>query len=199
MSGFETKLVPYEELRPQIRDGDWLLWHPTSLIGRGIALGTSIRQRRWIRYSHASLAGWYHCGTIHRLYNLEMLQHKGGRRVPLSIQVAQYPRSCEVWRPLDPNYNGRMVIEQMKWLLNQPYGWSDFLRLTIRQLCPHAVLPLAVNSDDPDQPLVCSASVSWSVRTGDMKSPCPDKADKDVSPADLFLSGFARYLATPVI
>ncbi|HUW09569.1 MAG TPA: hypothetical protein VM537_07540 [Anaerolineae bacterium] len=188
-------LVPYNELRNSVRNGDLLLWRATTIPGRIICLGTSLRHRQRIRHSHASMAAW---GANGRLYNLEMIQWYGGRHVWLSGQVDKFPRSCEVWRPIAPRYDGYGAVQQMLWLMGQHYGWANFIHLAVRTMFPHIILPKPKNSIDPDQPLVCSSAYSWAARTGGQVSPCPNKSDIDITPADLALSGFAHYLATPI-
>ena len=196
MPHIPTKLMPYDEMRGLVRSGDLLLWRPTSLVGKIICLGTSIGTRRWVRHSHASMAAW---GMNQRLYHLEMLQGKGGRHVPLSRHVAKYPRSCEVWRPVNPSFDGEGAVRAMLWLMGQHYGWSDFAKIVLRNLLPHFVLPLPANTDDPDEPRVCSTSYAWAARIGGGVAPLPDQPDLVISPADLAQSGFASYLATPFL
>lgn len=181
---------PYEQFRDEIRDGDLLLWRPTSLLGRAICLAT------WADYSHASMAAWNDNG---RLYNLEMVQWQGGRHVLLSHQLAKWPGSCEVWRPRSDFFDGHGAVKQMMWLLGQHYGWSDFARITTRLFFPRIVLPKAVDSDDPDVPRVCSAAYCFAARTGGGFAPCPGKPDLEVSPADLAKSQFASYIGTPTL
>lgn len=188
--------LPYDELRSIAKDGDLLLWRPASLVGRAICLGTSIGKRQWIRYSHASMVAW---GPNGRLYNLEMIQRYGGRHRPLSLDVAKYPKSCELWKPVNDGYDGEGAARRMLWLLGQHYGWLDFVHVGLRSLFPRMLLPKWENSPDPDQPLVCSSSFAWAARTGGGVEPCPGKNDADISPADLATSGFASYYGTPVI
>ncbi len=189
------RLVLYQDLRETVRDGDLLLWRPTSLPGRMIRLGSSLVRWKWIPYSHASMAAW---GQNGRLYNLEQIQWLGSQHKPLSKLLARYPGSCEIWRPVDPSFDGQGAVRQMLWLMGQHYGWSTFPRIILRTTFPGLLAP-AENSDDPDQPLVCSSAYSFAARTGGGIAPCPQKPDVEVSPADLALSGFARYHATPVL
>lgn len=188
-------LVPYEDFRSLVRDGDLLLWHPVSLAGKAICLGSSIKHRTWVRYSHASMAAFAKNG---RLYSLEMVQWRGGRHQPLSRDVGKYPGSCELWKPVSQDYDGLGAVHQMMWLLGQSYGWMDFLHIFLRGVFPHVLLPKWPNSDDPDQPLVCSSSFHWAARTGGRVT-CCYKPDAEVSPADLSLSPAFRYIATPVL
>ncbi len=189
-------LVKYDDLRSDIRNGDLLLWRPTSLLGRAICLGTSIGKWRWVRHSHASMAAR---GPNGRVYALEMMQWVGGRHHPLSEQVRRYPLSCEVWRPVSPDFDGDGAVRHMLWLMGQHYGWRSFARIAVRNLLPHMILPKRMNSDDPDQSLVCSGAYAWAAARGGGVPPLPNKLDIEISPADLALSGFARYLATPFL
>jgi len=74
----DSQRQSYARLREEIRDGDWLLWRPTTLAGHLICWATGEK------YSHASMAVW----IGKRLYNAEMIQWHGGRRRPLSYQIA---------------------------------------------------------------------------------------------------------------
>jgi hypothetical protein len=186
---FTEQPLPYESLRSLVRDGDLLLWKPVGLPGRIIAWGTRSC------YSHASMAAWRHG----RLWNLEMVQWRGGQHVHLSQQIARYPGSCAVWRPRNLAFDGVGAVHEMLWLMGQNYGWWDLARIAVRNVLPHCVLPQAVDSDDPEVPRVCSASYHWAARIGGGIAPCPGKADLDVSPRDLYAGGFADYLGTPVL
>jgi len=188
--------VQYDQLRGVVFNGDMLLWRPVNLAGRVIALGTSLRYRKRIVHSHASMAAW---GANGRLYSLELIQWHGGRHLHLSDELKRYPYSCEVWKPEDKSFCREGAVRQMLWLMGQHYGWRNFLHITVRMLFPHFLLPTPKNSDDPDQPLVCSSAYSWAARTGGGVAPCPQLQDHDVSPADLALSKFAKYYATPVV
>jgi hypothetical protein len=131
-----------------------------------------------------------------RLRNVEMVQWAGGRRPYLSDQIRQFPGSCEVWRPRPIEYDGHGALVAMLWLVGQPYGWTDFARVAVRHVFPRIVLPKAVNSDCPDEPRVCSASVAWAIRVSNGIEPVPGVPDLDVSPGDLAASGFLAYQFT---
>lgn len=192
----ELNLVPYDELRSLVLDGDLLLWRPVNIPGRLFCLISSIYHRQWTRHSHASMAAW---APNRRLYNLEMIQWVGGRHIPLSLQVAHYPQSCEIWRPLSDKFDGERAVHHMLWLMGQHYGWCDLLRIATTHSLPKLFQHRPVNSDDPDEPRVCSSAYAWAARTGGGIDPCPAKPDRFVTPADLALSGFAKYLATPIL
>ena len=181
--------LPYDRLRTFVRNGDLLLWHPSSIAGKVIAWATRAP------YSHASMAAWHG----NRLFNVEMVQWKGGRRVHLSEQLKKFPKACEVWRPNGPCFDGDGAVHEMLWLVGQEYGWSDLARIAVHTVLPKFALPKAVDSDDPDVPRVCSASYHWAARIGGRITPCPGTPDLDVSPAMLAASGFASYIGTPVL
>jgi hypothetical protein len=176
----------YAAVRDDIFDGDLLLWLPTTLAGRLICWGS--RQP----LSHSSMAGR---GPDGRLRNVEMVQWRGGVTEPLADQIARYPGACQVWRPIDPKYNGRRALEAMLWVLGQPYGWLDLARIALRKVFPRISLPRAVNSNSPSVIRVCSACTTFALRIGGVIA-CPGKADVEVSPGDQAASGFARYRFT---
>lgn len=185
----QMNLVAYQDLRQIVRNGDLLLWRARTLSGRVIQLFTG-------GYSHASMAAWARHG---RLYTLEMLQGRGGRHIPLSDYLHDYPQDCQIWRPVSPAFDGDGAVLQMLWLMGQYYGWRNFLHIAARILAPKLAFQSPPNSHDPDQALVCSSAYAWAARTGGGVAPCPDTPDADITPADLAASGFAQYLATPVL
>lgn len=178
--------LAYPQARRYIHNGDVLLWRPSSLLGRLICLGTRAR------YSHASLAGWW--GDV--LLNIEMVQWQGGQIVRLSQQVARWPGLCDVFRP-QRQYSGRGAVERMVKLVGQRYGWADFWHLFVRRYSPipHAALP---NSDDPDQPRVCSAAVAWALRTGGCLSAARRRkiVDSETTPGGLLRWPWLKYVCT---
>jgi len=195
MKPMKQNLVSYADLRNTVQPGDLLLWHPSSLVGYAICLGQTISTRRFARYCHASMAAWNH----DRLYNLEMTGWYGGRHIPLSRLLKKHPGKCEIWRPKDPLFNGSGAVNQMLWLCGQHYSYLLLMRVAVRQFVPAKILPRIRNRNDPDQPLICSAAYAFAARTGGHIAPCENKFDREVSPQDLALSGFAEYLATPFL
>jgi len=175
----------YGEVRGEIRDGDVLLWKPTTLAGRLICWGTGQP------YSHASMAAWDPAG---RLRNVEMIQWRGGCYEPLSQHVERYPGRCEVWRPKRPLYNGQAAVVAMLWLLGRPYGWMDLLHIAAEKVM--GIHHCRLDSDSPDTLRFCSESIAYSLRVGAKIIACPGKADSQVSPGDLAASGFADYQFT---
>jgi hypothetical protein len=181
-----SRRVRFQDAKEEIVDGDVLLWRPTSLLGRGIAWGTgSIR-------SHASMAGWWY----DTLENVEMLQFAGGRVADLQHEVTRWPGSCDVYRPLPP-YNGFGALQQMKRLISQDYGWLDFLYIVLHRYLRLPTIPLR-NSDDPEEPRVCSAADAWAVRTGGGKLVDERACDAEIVPGDLADEEFSRYVLTLV-
>ena len=178
--------VSYSRARGKIRDGDWLLWKPTSLAGHGICWFTGQK------YSHASMAGW---SADRRLRNVEMIQWHGGRNLPLSPQISQWPGSCDVWRPNDP-YHRREALRQMLWLCSQKYGWGNLAFIGATKLFPRLILDTPANSDSPDLPRVCSVSVAFASRAGGKIQACPGKPDFLVKPGDLANPEIAKYMFT---
>jgi hypothetical protein len=122
-----------------------------------------------------------------------MVQWAGGRRTPLSEQVIRYPGTCQVWRPIDPRYDGHAALVQMLWLIGQPYGWSDFALVALHRICPRMLRAALPNSSSPDRPRVCSPSVAWAIRTSNGIAAVPSVPDDEISPGDLADSGFAAY------
>jgi hypothetical protein len=179
-----SRSVRFAQARCEIRDGDVLLWRPTSLCGRAIAAATGSI------YSHASLAAWF-CDS---LANLEMVQWAGGRAANLEKQVQRWPGCCDVYRvPVIPE--PRWVVRQMFRLVQQDYGWQDFLYIVGSR---YLRLPLLAveNTRDPEQPRVCSAAVAWAIRTGAGLRVDPRRNDAQIVPGDLADEDFSRYVLT---
>jgi hypothetical protein len=181
----QSRLVPYREAVLEIRDGDILLWRATSLVGRAIA------RRTKSKYSHAAMARFMRG----RLWTIEMLQWYGGRADHLESQVRRWPGACDVFRPY-PIYNGDCAAWEMDRLVGQDYGWADFAYITFHRL---GLDPRHIpNSDEPEQPRVCSAGVAWAARTGGRRIVRGDRTDMEIVPGDLADEDFSRYLLTLV-
>jgi hypothetical protein len=164
----------YSKARDLIRDGNILLWRPTSRTGRLIAKYTKAE------YSHASVAGHSRDG---RLRNVEMTQFLGSQSNPLSEAVKQNPGVIDVYWPV-VTYNGHDALNQMLWICGQHYGWSNFYYIMYRRVFNWA-LPEPVNTDAVDVPRVCSTAVAWSLRTGGGLSPKKPLPDLLTTPGDL--------------
>ncbi len=179
-----SRLVKFDQAREEIQDGDILLWRPTSLLGRLIARGTGSV------YSHASMAA----GLCDGLANLEMLQWRGGCVSNLAKQVQRWPGSCDVFRPR-PSYDARHAVDQMFRLVQQDYGWADFVFiLGYRYL--RLPLPCRRDTYDPEQPRVCSAAVAWAIRTGAGLRVDERACDAEIVPGDLANPEFSNYVLT---
>ena len=193
----------YPYWRELIRNGDWLLWRPTSWAGKLICRFTEQE------YSHVSMAAWVlHDDDTEHLYNVEMIQFRGGRRTRLSKEIAQYPGMCDVYRPKDQyidqkdgtkkraRYNGKNAAYQMLFLMSRPYGWLDFFYLAARILLGMTFPERQKDSNDPDVPRVCSAAVSYAARVGggiDVTAAFPDAL---TTPGMFANPEVARYITT---
>lgn len=166
--------LSYDAARYRIRNGDLLLWRPTSWMGRLIARGTGSP------YSHAAMAGWF--GDV--LLQFEFLQAHGGRAVTLSSQIGRWPAACDVYRVA--HLHGRKAVEAIARRTGQPYGWLDFARITLARLGRIAAPWWPTATDDPplERPLVCSAAVADAIRRGDVYIRAGEPA-WSITPGDL--------------
>ncbi len=181
-------LLPLDEARTAIRDGDLLLFRRRSLIsiaGRG-------------EHSHAAKAAWW--GD--ELFCLEVREWHGGRAVTLASQVKQYPRRIDVFRANAhgrwPEYDRTRATDFMRRLAGCDYGYAAVLAAAMLHL---PVVRLAVRAEVNDsaidrRPPFCSDACAMADRLGGGVDPVPHLADRLTEPADLARSPFYEYLFT---
>ena len=180
-------LVHYAQVRPQIADGDLLLFRRHGLIavaGRG-------------DHSHAAKAAWWG----EDLFLLEV-RALGGRAVTLSSQVERYPGRIDVF---ETNPDGRWAeyrrteaIRFMKRFAGCRYGWINLFLAALLHL---PVVRLFVSPDTDDlavcqRPPFCSQAVAMAERLGGGVNPVNRLADRLTEPCDLARSPFYRYRFT---
>jgi hypothetical protein len=180
--------VPYEDVRPSIRDGDLLLWRrrgPIAIAGRG-------------EHSHAAKAAWWDGD----LFVVETRAPYGGRAVTLSSQVRRYPGRIDVFEtnPLDrwPEYHRQGAARFMRRVAGAGYGYRGVLVAGLLHL--PGVRWLAKPDVDDEaldrRPPFCSHACAMADRVGGGIDPVPHLADRITEPADLARSPFYRYRFT---
>lgn len=191
--------MAYDEARPLIRSGDTLLFCSRGV--RGQALQVAGRGQ----YTHAAKAIWWgrpfepsDRDDYGVLLVCETVEGAGGRLVPLSRYVAEYPGVIEVfavnWQSY-PQYDRWGACEWM--LRNIPgvkYGWGTILRIALSHL-PVLRWFWRPSADDLLQPRrrpVCSTAVARADRLGGGVDPVPGLADEWVEPSDLAKSMLYR-------
>jgi hypothetical protein len=175
--------VVYVTVRDEIRNGDLLLWRPTSR-----PHSRFIAAKSGGRYSHLGMAAW----ALGVLTCQEMLQWHGGRGVTLSSQVRAYPGLCDVYRV--PMLHGRIAAQAMIRRTGMPYGWRDMAWIARRRLC--SWLPPMDDSDiTDDTPLVCTGAGGFACAAGGRR-PRPDKSLHELDPGDFVADGFSVYQFT---
>jgi len=183
-------MVSYIAARPQIRDSDLLLSRPT-------------RQpwSQWIAatgrsdYSHASKVAWW--GD--RLFNLEMIQWRGGQATLLSHLVQQWPGYYDLFELVGATDAQRSrIVGEMQAMCGVPYGWRSAAKLYLANT-PIVRFFVRVNTDDvaDGRDLFCSAVVSRADRAAGL-DPVPHLSDADTLPGDLARSNLYRYRFTLV-
>jgi hypothetical protein len=180
--------VSYRDARPQVRDGDLLLYRRRGLIsiaGRG-------------EHSHAAKAAWWGCD----LFVLEIREWYGGRAVTLSSQVHKMPGRIDVYRTNPdnrwPEYDAQGATAVMRRLAGCGYGYAGVCSAALLHL---PVVRLFFEADVYDggplaRPPFCSQACATSDRIGGGVDPVPHLADRITLPADLARSPFYRYLFT---
>ena len=183
--------VRYSDARPQIGDGDLLLFRRTGLIsiaGRG-------------RHSHAAKAAWWDAD----LFCVEVREWVGGRAVTLSSQVQRHAGRIDVYEvnPDDrwPHYDRRLAVRFMRRLAGCDYGYANVLSAAMLHL-PLIRWFVSAEVDDAGsqpknrRPPFCSHACAMSDRLGGGVDPVPHLADRFTEPADLARSPFYRYRFT---
>lgn len=192
------RYVQYSIARRRIRDGDLLLWRPTSFHGWLIARLTGSE------HCHASKAAWVPISlTRSVLVALETAEGKGGTVTPLRDQVERYPGRINVYETNPdnrwPEYD-RAASSEWLWrhIPGRRYGLWALVRLALTHMFG---LRLFVQPDRDDttngtKPPHCSGACSMADRIGGGVDPVNGRADNATAPGDLERSPFYRYRFT---
>jgi hypothetical protein len=183
-------LVALADARPQIADGDLLLFRRRGLIA-AVGRGT---------HSHAAKAAWW--GDD--LFCLEVREWHGGRAVTLESQVKKFPARIDVYHtnPANrwPEYDRTRSTQWMRRLAGCDYGYAAVLAAAMLHL---PFVRMAVRADTEDdaidrRPPFCSQACAMTDRLGGGVDPVPHLADRLTEPADLARSPFYKYAFTLV-
>jgi hypothetical protein len=192
----KKKLVTLAAARPQISDGDLLLFRRHGLIaiaGRG-------------EHSHAAKAAWW--GDD--IFCLEVREWHGGRAVTLESQVKKFPARIDVYHtnPANrwPEYDRTRSTQLMRRLAGCDYGYAAVLTAAMLHLPFVRMAVRAETEDDADpashgarrRPPFCSQACAMTDRVGGGIDPVPHLADRLTEPADLARSPFYQYAFTLV-
>jgi hypothetical protein len=190
MTHTSSRLVTLADARPQIADGDLLLFRRRGLIataGRG-------------EHSHAAKAAWWG----HDLFCLEVREWHGGRAVTLESQVAKFPGQIDVYQsnPANrwPEYDRTRATTMMRRLAGCDYGYAAVLAAAMLHL-PFIRMAVRANTEDraiDHRPPFCSQACAMTDRVGGGVDPVPHLADRLTEPADLARSPFYDYAFTLV-
>jgi hypothetical protein len=208
MNVLEERLSPlaYAEARPRIRDGDLLLFRPTSFWGWLIAVGT-VNPMAWVRvlmgwqrprHCHAARAIWWR----RSLWAVQQTANPYRHLERLSGVVRRWPGVIDVYQ-LRPRYEKKYdrirACEVHKSICLKHYGWYNLLRLVPRHLpLLRRLLPRDGNDQERSKwPPFCSMACSMSDRAGGI-DPCPNLADRETEPHDLAESPCYAYRLTLV-
>lgn len=146
-------------------------------------------------HSHSAML----CRTNGHVDMMELLEFKGGRRVPLESQVHRLPGRIDIFSvDLErfPELDTAVAAKEMRTLTGMDYGTLGVLRLALRKVpLLWRLWPLDTNDvydiDTIGAPF-CSHAVALSFRKGGV-DPVPRKPDHLVSPNDLTWSLLFRY------
>jgi hypothetical protein len=186
----QQRFTTLDQARPQIADGDLLLFRRRGLIaiaGRGV-------------HSHAAKAAWW--GDD--LFCLEVREWHGGRAVTLASQVAKFPGSIDLYRsnPANrwPEYDRTRSTMMMRRLAGCDYGYAAVLAAAMLHL-PFVRTVVRAETEDSaidHRPPFCSQACAMVDRVGGVVDPVPHLADRLTEPADLARSPFYQYVFTLV-
>lgn len=199
-------IIPYNQARPLIQEGDVLLFRAGSFPG----VGWWISKYTSGLHSHAAIASW----DGGKLDCVEVREFKGGRSVRLSSQVKLFPNKIDVFRAMpEISYekfeDGEIVkyhkvlgqerrhaiTQTMRDLTGQPYGWRLIWKI-MKGYAPFMRLaPGNYKDDDKSDIFICSSAVNYSYRINYV-DPCPYLADMSTKPADLARSSLFYYQFT---
>jgi len=188
----ECRFVAYEGARQLIHHGDLLLYR-----GGRWPVDLAIRTAGRSPYVHAAMAAW----EDGRVYCLEMVECRGGRRVLLAEKVLGRPGRWDVFRTNPdgwwPEFDAAAAVEAMTGFIGTRYGWINLLRTGLLHL---PLLRLLVRAETDDQarttrPPYCSQAIAIASRVGGL-DPVPNLADRLTEPGDLARSLFFRYQFT---
>lgn len=138
-------LVPYSDVRCEIRNADLLLFRRRNRVTRLIAVaGRS-------QYVHAAMAGWWK----NRLMCVEMTSG-GGRAQLLSNIVAQWPGVIDVYRAnaAHRRFSRERALKTMLGITGRRYGWANLFRMpsSISRCCDSSPSPtLTISKPQPDR------------------------------------------------
>ena len=153
-----------------MKDGDILLFRPTSIMGYIAAFFT------WSRYSHAAIVE-----VIDGVpYCLEVREFLGGRKIELKKYLEESPTVIEVWRPIFVPHSsfGKQVVSRMSDYINTKYGWYHVIMAVVLRGVR------CYGGECSKHPPFCSEVVSRSYRECgiDLR---PDIPDRFTVPGDL--------------
>lgn len=198
MSPTTPKLVEYSKARRQIRDGDLLLWRPTSVWGWLIARLSGSEHCHAAKAARVSVSA-----TRSVLVSIETAEGKGGTAQPLSEQVERYPGKIDVY---ETNPDGiwqhydRAASVEWSWrhVPGRPYGMRSLLWLACSYVIGLRVFvrPDADDESNGTKPPHCSGACSMADRIAGGVDPVPGRADLATSPGDLERSPFYRFRFT---
>ena len=182
--------MPYPAARPLIRSGDLLLFRSAGI--RGKALRVAGRGE----YTHAAKAVWWYpplgspIGDA-ILFVCETIEGVGGRLIPLSRYVAEYPGEIEVFSINCRSFPEYDCAKACEWMLrNIPgvkYGSLSLLRIALSHLpfIRWIVRPSTDNVSQSGRKPVCSAAVAKADRLGGGVDPVPGRSDDWCEPSEL--------------
>ena len=182
----------YSQARPLIRSGDLLLFRSRGLKGQALQIAGRGR------YTHAAMAVWwgrpaelpYQDGNG-ILCVCETVEGIGGRIVPLSRYVAEYPGTIEVFSINTHAFRSYDRWGAVEWALrNIPgvrYGTWTIVRIALSHLPIFRwfIRPDTDNVSVAKRRPVCSTARAMADRIGGGVDPVPHLADEWCEPSDL--------------
>lgn len=206
-------ILPWEESKILIREGDVLLFRGTSWISKLIS------SQGETPYSHVGLASWVNgeSGTLEgQLECVEFREFKGSRAVNLYNVLREYPNSIDVYRPIEyfskwvfnpethethlirSEFNGKKVTKIMRKLSGLPYSYRRIWWMIKKRLVFFRLLNKNYLADDTLKDViypVCSTAVSYAFSYHDYDL-LNNRSDEAMEPSDIARSSRLSYLFT---
>jgi hypothetical protein len=197
----DTTPVAYSRAKYDLNTGDIVLfrarpWRLDPRSWKGALVGSLITWFGRSDYSHAGML----VACLGEWYVAEQVEGYGGRLQPLAMYAATHSGEIDVFRPVDPNYDGVKAAKSMLRAVGTPYGYRVILKAFAMHLPGVRHFAKSVARNKPwAGPFSCSGEISRAMDEGG-SDPVGDLPHEHTEPGDLARSPIINrgYLFTIV-